>query len=76
METDAAATSYTFVMIGSDGRRRYLHHVGANAALPVGQCRAELIAAADILHIGGALLMPGMDGEPTAGSWRGRGRWV
>jgi len=31
VETDQVASSFTFVMIGSDGRRRYLHHVGANA---------------------------------------------
>jgi len=32
VETNKASSSYTFVMIGSDGRRRYLHHVGANRA--------------------------------------------
>ncbi len=66
VETDQAATSYTFVMIGSDGRRRYLHHVGANAHFTDAHVPSDLVAAARILHMGGSLLMPAMDGEPTA----------
>lgn len=66
VETNDAATSYTFVMIGSDGRRRYLHHIGANAHFTDRDVPDELIARARILHIGGALLMPAMDGAPTA----------
>ena len=66
VETDAAATSYTFVMIGSDGRRRYLHHVGANAHFTEGHVPLDLVGSARILHLGGSLLMPAMDGEPTA----------
>jgi len=66
VETDAASTSYTFVMIGSDGRRRYLHHVGTNAHLTDADVPDELIARARLLHVGGSLLMPALDGEPTA----------
>ena len=66
VETDEAATSYTFVMIGSDGRRRYLHHVGANAHFTEAHVPSELIASARMLHLGGTFLMPAMDGEPTA----------
>jgi len=66
VETDSAATSYTFVMIGSDGRRRYLHHVGANAHFVEGHVPLDLVGRARILHMGGSLLMPAMDGEPTA----------
>jgi sugar/nucleoside kinase (ribokinase family) len=66
VETDQAATSYTFVMIGSGGRRRYLHHVGANAHFAEGHVPAGLVEKARVLHIGGALLMPAMDGAPTA----------
>lgn len=66
VETDDAATSYTFVMIGSDGRRRYLHHVGANAVFTDSQVPEGLLARARVLHMGGSLLMPAMDGEPTA----------
>lgn len=66
VETADAATSYTFVMIGSDGRRRYLHHVGANARFTDSDVPDELLSRAAILHVGGSLLMPSMDGEPTA----------
>ncbi|MBM3497618.1 MAG: carbohydrate kinase family protein [Armatimonadetes bacterium] len=66
VETDDAATSYTFVMIGSDGRRRYLHHVGANARFSESQVPSDLIARARVLHLGGSLLMPALDGAPTA----------
>ncbi len=66
VDSDAAATSYAFVMIGSDGRRRYLHRVGANAVFSEADVPDALIAQARILHIGGALLMPAMDGPPTA----------
>jgi sugar/nucleoside kinase (ribokinase family) len=66
VETDEAASSYTFVMIGSDGRRRYLHHVGANALFTESQVPEGLLASARVLHMGGSLLMPAMDGEPTA----------
>jgi len=66
VETDRAATSYTFVMIGSDGRRRYLHHVGANAVFTDSHVPRDLLARARVLHLGGSLLMPAMDGEPTA----------
>ena len=53
-------------MIGSDGRRRYLHHVGANAVFTEVRVPADLLARARLLHLGGSLLMPAMDGEPTA----------
>jgi len=66
VETSEAATSYTFVMIGSDGRRKYLHHVGANALFTDSHVPDELLAGARALHMGGSLLMPAMDGEPTA----------
>jgi len=66
VETNEAATSYTFVMIGSDGRRRYLHHIGANAHFTDAHVPADLIRRARVLHIGGTFVMPAMDGEPTA----------
>jgi sugar/nucleoside kinase (ribokinase family) len=66
VEAEGVATSYTFVMIGSDGRRRYLHHVGANARFQENDVPDALLADARMLHVGGAFLMPGMDGAPTA----------
>ncbi len=66
IETDRAGTSYTFVMIGSDGRRRYFHHVGANAFFNDEDVPDAWLERARILHFGGAFLMPGMDGTPCA----------
>jgi len=66
VETNKASSSYTFVMIGSDGRRRYLHHVGANAHFTDGEVPDDLLGRCRILHVGGSFLMPAMDGEPTA----------
>ena len=66
VETDKASSSYTFVMIGSDGRRRYLHHVGANAHFADTDVPDDMLVRARILHVGGTFLMPALDGEPTA----------
>jgi sugar/nucleoside kinase (ribokinase family) len=66
VETGGVASSFTFVMIGSDGRRRYLHHVGANAAFTETDIPDRLLGRTRFLHVGGSFLMPGMDGEPTA----------
>ncbi|MBD3178000.1 MAG: carbohydrate kinase [Armatimonadia bacterium] len=66
VETRDAATSYTFVMIDSNGRRRYLHHVGANACFTLAGVPREKVRGTRILHMGGSLLMPALDGAPTA----------
>ena len=65
-ETGRAGTSYTFVMIGTDGRRRYFHHVGANAFFSDADVADGYLERARFLHFGGAFLMPGMDGHPCA----------
>jgi sugar/nucleoside kinase (ribokinase family) len=61
-----ANTSATMVMVGSDGERSFLHHIGANATLKQEEVPPELIAGARILHFAGAQVMPGFDGEPAA----------
>jgi len=59
-------TSATMVMVDPDGERRFVHYIGANAALTIEDVDTELVSKAAILHIGGSLVMPGIDGEPTA----------
>ena len=59
-------TSATMVMVDPDGERRFLHYLGANAQLVESDVDLDVIAQARILHIAGALVMPGIDGEPTA----------
>jgi len=66
VKTRDASTSFTFIMIDSNGRRRYLHHVGANAVLTDTDISSELLRRSRFLHIGGSFLMPNMDGERTA----------
>jgi sugar/nucleoside kinase (ribokinase family) len=59
-------TSASMVLVDPDGERRFIHYIGANAAFTVEDIDFELVSAAAILHIGGSLVMPGIDGEPTA----------
>lgn len=60
------ATSATMVMVHGDGERSFLHYFGANAAFCLEDIDMERALASRILHVAGALLMPGIDGEPTA----------
>ncbi len=60
------ATSATMVMVHSDGERSFLHYIGANAALRLEDVDMEIVRQSKVLHIAGALVMPGIDGEPTA----------
>lgn len=62
----SAGTSATMVMVDPDGERRFVHYIGANAYLNLGDVDFDLLSKAAILHVGGSLVMPGIDGEPTA----------
>jgi len=61
-----AGTSATMVMVAPDGERRFVHYIGANAHLRLEDIDLSMVEAASILHIAGSLVMPGMDGQPTA----------
>jgi len=63
---DTAGTSTTMVMVESDGERRFVHYIGANAQLTLADVDMALVQRASILHVGGSLVLPGIDGEPTA----------
>lgn len=62
----SVGTSATMVMVAPDGERRFVHYIGANARLMLEDIDFQMVAEASILHIGGSLVMPGIDGEPTA----------
>lgn len=62
----SAGTSATMVMVEPDGERRFIHYIGANAHLGLDDVDFDLLSKAVILHVGGSLVLPGMDGEPTA----------
>ena len=63
---DHVGTSATMVMVEPDGERRFVHYIGANANLSLSDVGVEIITTASILHIAGSLVMPGIDGQPTA----------
>jgi sugar/nucleoside kinase (ribokinase family) len=59
-------TSATMVMVDADGERRFVHYSGANARLTLDDVDQAMIEGAAILHVAGALVLPGLDGEPMA----------
>ena len=64
--TTSVNTAATMVMVSADGERTFFHYLGANAELSYDDLDFDIIKEANILHVAGAFLMPGFDGEPTA----------
>lgn len=89
---EQANTSATMVLVNPDGERRFIHFVGANASLTLADIDLDRLADFAILHVAGALVMPGLDGPPmttllrqarAAGvtttvdtAWDDTGRWL
>jgi sugar/nucleoside kinase (ribokinase family) len=63
---ETAGTSASMVIVYPDGERSFIHYIGANAALKTADIDLTRIQNAAILHIGGALVLPGLDGRPMA----------
>jgi sugar/nucleoside kinase (ribokinase family) len=61
-----APTSATVVLVAPDGEQTFLHRLGSSGALRAGEFAPEQVLAARALHVAGALVMPALDGEPTA----------
>jgi sugar/nucleoside kinase (ribokinase family)/CTP:molybdopterin cytidylyltransferase MocA len=59
-------TSVSVILIDSGAQLGLLHSEGANANLCVADFPPKSIREAGILHVGGSLLLPGLDGDPTA----------
>lgn len=86
------STSATMVLVHPDGERSFLHHIGANALFSLSDVDFSQIQECGVLHIAGALVMPGIDGPPTAQilrtarrhgivttldtAWDASGRWL
>ncbi len=62
---DGVQTSATMLPIRPNGERPALHVLGANAELTESDIDLDVIASADVLHLGGTYLMPKFDGEPS-----------
>lgn len=60
-----ASTSFTFIMVSSDGERRFLHTIGANATFCAKDIDMNVVKAAKIMHVAGSFLMPKFDGAQT-----------
>ena len=61
----AAPTSATVVLVDAEGERTFLHVPGANGTLRADELDDQLFAGR-ALHVAGSLVMPALDGEPTA----------
>lgn len=57
-------TSASLLPIRRDGSRPALHVIGANAALSEDDVPWDVVAAAQVFHLGGAFILPGIDGPP------------
>ena len=62
----ALQTSASLLPIRRDGSRPALHVIGANAALSEDDVPWDLVADAGVFHLGGAFVLPGLDGAPMA----------
>lgn len=59
-------TSSSLLPIRLDGSRPALHVIGANAGLCEDDVPWDLVAEAKVFHLGGAFVLPGIDGPPMA----------
>lgn len=62
----ALQTSSSLLLIRPDGSRPALHVIGANAALTEDDVPWDAVAQAKVFHLGGAFILPGIDGRPMA----------
>lgn len=61
-----APTSATVALVDDAGERSFLHLPGANGALEAGELDPAILFSGRALHVAGALVMPSLDGLPTA----------
>lgn len=59
-------TSATVVLVDGAGERSFLHVPGANGTLRADELDADHLYGGRALHVAGALVMPALDGAPTA----------
>jgi len=59
-------TSASLLTVRADGSRPALHVIGANAGLTEDDVPWDLVAQAQVFHLGGAFVLPGIDGAPMA----------
>jgi sugar/nucleoside kinase (ribokinase family) len=67
LQDSAVSTSATVVLVDSAGERTFLHLPGANGQLRREELDGDALFSGRALHVAGALVMPELDGSPTAG---------
>ncbi len=67
LQDSAVSTSATVVLVDSAGERTFLHLPGANGHLRREELDEDVLFSGRALHVAGALVMPELDGSPTAG---------
>jgi sugar/nucleoside kinase (ribokinase family) len=66
LQDSAVSTSATVVLVDSVGERTFLHLPGANGQLRQEELDEDALFSGRALHVAGALVMPELDGSPTA----------
>ena len=64
VRSKGTGTSSTMVLVSADGERSFIHYIGANAEYGADDVDWVVARDARILHVAGALVMPGLDGKP------------
>lgn len=64
--SNKSLTSASVVFVHNNGERSFLHHLGANADFTLDDIDYSIVNQSKILFVAGALLMPMLDGIPTA----------
>lgn len=59
-------TSASLLPIRRDGSRPALHVIGANAGLTEADVPWDVVEKGEVFHLGGAFILPGLDGPPMA----------
>ncbi len=62
----SAGTAGSVALVTSGGERTFLHYIGSNRIDQAGLKAWQRLPSARHLHVGGAFLLPGLDGEPMA----------
>jgi sugar/nucleoside kinase (ribokinase family) len=63
---DDAGTPFSFVCAHADGERSFIHTPGTNATLRLEEIPAEVVESAELFFLTGSMLMPTLDGAPSA----------
>ncbi len=65
-QTDQLGTSKTVILDVPGEDRRYIHTIGANAAVRASDLDGVAFSRGDVLYVGGYLVLPGLDPEALA----------